>query len=378
MPKKPLIVYVTSIRENAQGQIAQDVIPELLNQLQKLPKDANDLDFLVVSNGGDGTVAWRIVSLIRERVKKFSILIPQGAFSAATLIALGANEIVMHPHGNLGPTDPQITNQKKGIQFGSEDVQAFLRFAKENVGLKDGKNLSSSFLRFCEEVGFVAVGVAARSSQLSVSMGENMLRLHLDEAKGKQSPRAISQALNTQYFHHGYPLNRTEAKTIGLPVAAPVEELENLMWAIWKDIETDLHLREAFVPMELVRADPNCQQLFSPIPQMHIPPGANQMVLQLLAQQFFAQHGNVAVSPTPYEITIALMESPRTASRARVEGKIFAARQFDLEVKINLVPERVGWIDVALPLPAPERVEGEAGPQPGAGPGQIPPPQPGP
>jgi ClpP class serine protease len=43
------------------------------------------------------------MSLLREKVKDVAILIPQAAFSAATLMALGADEIVMHPCGNLGP-----------------------------------------------------------------------------------------------------------------------------------------------------------------------------------------------------------------------------------------------------------------------------------
>jgi hypothetical protein len=46
---KPLIAYVTSTRPQADGLIAQDAIPELQRQLESLPKDANDLDLLVVS-----------------------------------------------------------------------------------------------------------------------------------------------------------------------------------------------------------------------------------------------------------------------------------------------------------------------------------------
>jgi ClpP class serine protease len=96
--KRSLLVYVTSMRRNAEAQIARDVICELLAQLQALPDGTKNLDLLIGSNGGDATVAWRIVSLIRERVETFSVLVPQAAFSAATLIALGADEIVMHPH----------------------------------------------------------------------------------------------------------------------------------------------------------------------------------------------------------------------------------------------------------------------------------------
>jgi ClpP class serine protease len=86
---RPLIVYVTSNRLNAAGLIASDSVPELLSQLEQLPRDVSALDLLIVSDGGDPTVAWRIVSLIRERVKQFCVLVPQAAYSAATLIRSG-------------------------------------------------------------------------------------------------------------------------------------------------------------------------------------------------------------------------------------------------------------------------------------------------
>ena len=53
-------------------------------------------------------VAWRFVNALRERVERFSVLVPQDAFSAATLLALGADEIVMHPYGCLGPVDVTV------------------------------------------------------------------------------------------------------------------------------------------------------------------------------------------------------------------------------------------------------------------------------
>ena len=346
--QKPLVTYVTSTRANASGLIAQDVIPELVNQLHSLPK-CDDIDFLIVSNGGDGTVAWRIVSLIREQVARFSILIPHAAFSAATLIALGANEIVMHPYGNLGPTDPQINNPKKGIQFGAEDVQAFLKFTKDAVGLTDQSPLRDLFLKFCEEVGFSSIGVAARSSQLSLSMGEKMLRHHMKDGKSQTKAKAISESLNSKYFHHGYPLGRAEAKTIGLPIAKSDDGLEALMWSIWKDLESDLRIREAFVPLELVKANAACAGLFSPVQQLQLPVGINPQQLQMLFQMYLAQVLNIAVPPTPFEYTIGLVESVRGASKFNVSGSIFSARQHDMDIKIQVTPEKMGWVDVPIP-----------------------------
>ena len=367
---RPLIVYVTSNRRNANGAIASDSVPELLYQLQRLPATATELDLLIVSDGGDPTVAWRIVSLIRERTKRFSVIVPQAAYSAATLIVLGADEVIMHPHGNLGPTDPQIQTPRKGgkdgtneqIRFGSEDLSAFLRFSRETVGLTDQERLLAVYTRFCDEVGAVAVGVAARSALLSVTMGEKLLQLHMTGDTHKQRARAISEKLTKDYFHHGYPVNRTEAKDIGLKLADRDEELESLMWDVWCDLHDELKLREPYNPVTVLREDPNCQQLFSPFPVINmpsnLPPQFAQQAYQAIAQQIMP----INVPPAHFENIHAVMESSRYASRFVTSGLIFAARLPDQQLRVSTVVERQGWITVLpqqlqafapIPTPAP-------------------------
>ncbi|MGB8352297.1 MAG: hypothetical protein WCD79_00260 [Chthoniobacteraceae bacterium] len=325
----PLIVYVTSMRRNAEAQIARDAISELLSQLELLPAGTKALDFYIGSYGGDGTVAWRIVSLIRERVQKLTVMVPQAAFSAATLLALGADEIIMHPHGNLGPTDPQITNRAKNVQFGSEDLAAFLKFARSEVGLTDQMPLLELFKQFSAEVGFVGIGVAARSAQLTQSMAEKLLRLHMKSESQMQKAKVISDALNTKFFHHGYPVSRSEAKDIGLPIAGSDPELESLMRDVWLDIEKDLKFREPFSPVRVLKEEKLCAGLFAPVV-----PGAPP----------------VATPPAHYVQIGAIMESQRKVTHAIVEGEILAARQPDLNLKISVIPQKEGWVDIALPL----------------------------
>ncbi|MFA4987704.1 MAG: hypothetical protein WC712_14080 [Candidatus Brocadiia bacterium] len=364
--KRPLVCYVTSPRVGAGGQISGDAVPEVLSQLQTLPVDTKTLDLLLVSNGGDVTAAGRIVSLIRERVENFAVLIPQAAFSAATLIALGADEIIMHCNGNLGPTDPQIiTPQKKTadgsqhlqLQFGAEDLAAFLKFAKKDVGLTDQSHLLEVFKAFCQEVGAVPIGVAARSSQLILTMGEKLLELHM---KDKQQAHAISQQLGTSFFHHGYALSRSEARKIGLPVAKSSPPIEELMWSIWLDFEKELDFRDPFNPIHVLKNNPSTAALFGPVQHIQIPAGIPPQLLPQVVAQALAL-STVAVPPVPYKITHALMESTRHASRCISEGNIFGARMPDLQVKINILQDMVKW--VALP------VSGRRGtPTPPAGP----------
>jgi hypothetical protein len=187
-------------------------------------------------------------------------------------------------------------------------------------------------------------------------MAEAMLQLHMkegDQTKSKQNARAIAESLNTKYFHHGYPLNRKEAKEIGLDVDPADETTERLMWRIWQDIEDDLKLREPFLPIALFRADPNCKALFAPVPQLSLPPGAPPPVVQAFVATMAQQLATHVVPPTAFDYTIGIMESDRHASRGRMKGSVFAARQSDLDIKIQIVPESIGWQNVPIPTPGP-------------------------
>jgi hypothetical protein len=349
---QPLIVYVTSNRPNTHAAIARDAVAEILAQLEMLPANTKALDLLVVSDGGDPSVAWRIVSLIRERVSGFGVLVPQAAFSAATLIALGANEIVMHPHGNLGPTDPQISNSKTGVQFGSEDLAAFINFARDEVKLSEQGALCDLFKEFSKEVGFVGIGVAARSAQLTVSMAEKLLQLHMNDEAGRKKAVQIAQALNKKYFHHGYLLSRTEAKEIGLPITESDPKLDIAMWNIWLDLQQEMKIREPFNPIQVLKESPQCSALFSPVSQAIMPAGLLANFYQQWLQGFMQQNAIQQIPPASFDLIHAVIESCRHSSRCITSGELFASRSPELQIRVSTVVHRAGWLDVAIPQQA--------------------------
>ncbi len=107
-----VICYLTSLRPNVPGMITDDAVRVFFDHLALLPaRPVEKLEVFLVSNGGNSTVPWRLVSLLREYGKNFNVLIPYRAYSAATLLALGADEIVMHQFGELGPIDPTVSNE---------------------------------------------------------------------------------------------------------------------------------------------------------------------------------------------------------------------------------------------------------------------------
>ena len=176
-------------------------------------------------------MSWRIISLLREKFKKVSVLIPYTAYSAATLLALGADEIIMHPYGNLGPLDPQlnfldVNGKQRTISY--EDITKYIEFVKD-IGITDQELIQRSFDKLTAEIPPTAIGFAKRSSQLGLTMGQKLLATHMDD---ENKTKVISETLNTKFYHHGYPLARNEAKEIGLPIAKSDKKIEDLLWKI--------------------------------------------------------------------------------------------------------------------------------------------------
>ena len=92
---------------------SQDI--PILGDVLRSIGDVEVLNVILHSPGGDGTVVEKFVALCRAQCKKFRIIIPNEAKSAATLISLGADEVVMCPPSELGPIDAQIEIVANGL-----------------------------------------------------------------------------------------------------------------------------------------------------------------------------------------------------------------------------------------------------------------------
>jgi hypothetical protein len=344
--KRPLIVYVTSKRAGATSLMATDALPSLIEQLDSLPLKTRDLDLMIASLGGDPMVAWRIMSLIRQRALDVSVLIPQSAYSAATLLALGANQIVMHPNGHLGPVDMQITSSGDSGQkrFSTEDISAFLDFVRDNLKITDQEHVRALFEITCKEVGSLGIGFTARSSKLAVDLGERLLAMHMKDDDSGLKLRSIVQNMSRKFQSHAYPVSRTEALELGLPVNKKRdEELEKLMWNAWVNIEADLAENSPFDPvLELVNSAEGAK-LLRQVPQMDLPAPASLTPHYSTSLDDVAKHTTLNIEPVDFQYIGAIVESSRLASAHITRGKILACRMPDLMINWNLVTTSKIW-----------------------------------
>jgi len=102
-----LLLYIANIDHPASALTPDDVVPlgDALSQMGKV----DNLDLMLHTLGGSGDVAEKIVEMCRSHCEgEFRVIVPNMAKSAGTLIALGADRLVMGYCSELGPIDPQI------------------------------------------------------------------------------------------------------------------------------------------------------------------------------------------------------------------------------------------------------------------------------
>ena len=83
---RPIVTYVTSIRPNLSINMSGDSITEIINTINLIPNDIKDIDFMIISNGGDPITSLRIISILRERFEHITVVVPYVAYSAATIL----------------------------------------------------------------------------------------------------------------------------------------------------------------------------------------------------------------------------------------------------------------------------------------------------
>ncbi len=351
----PLLVYATSTRPNVPGQMAGDAVREFIDQIDAVPIEAKKVDILIHSTGGDALTAWKLMSILRERFDRVSVVVPFMAFSAATIFALGADEIVMHPHASLGPIDPQIVIPQPGgnpRHFAYEDVGAFLRFLQTDVRVTEQVHVSPVIEKLFSVVDPVHVGAAKRASELSSSVGERLLLMHMSSSEEKPKARQIAENLNKSFFAHGDAVSRKRARELQLKIAQDDAQLSKLLWAAYLGLEDYMELRKPFHPLQHYLADPNGEAALRPsapvIIPLNTPPQVAQAIWNEVAGQALQNATAQNAVEVEYSLVNAVVESVRFASEYRTNGKLIAFRNMNGEVQLSATDTQSGWKPVVI------------------------------
>ncbi len=257
--KSKLLVYITSDRKGMETQIAPDILSLFTEHLDKIG-DTSKISLLIYTRGGNTLSAWTLVNLIRNFCKDFEVIIPFNCHSAGTLIALGANRIVMTKQATLGPIDPSVNgplnpampgvpNPNARVPVSVEFVDAYLQMAKKELGIKDQPSLSNILTDLTKHIHPLTLGQVYKSKSQIQMLAEKLLEHQKIDKDNKQK---IIKFLCSESGSHDYTIHRTEAMSIGLEIEKPNMDLYKTIKEIYDSIEAELELRTPFDPIVML------------------------------------------------------------------------------------------------------------------------------
>jgi len=258
--KSKVITYFITTRPFLNTAMDTRDLREFYNQLEQFKNaKAEKIDLIIYSPGGDTVVGWALVNLIREFSNKFEVIIPYYAFSCATTVAIGSDEIIMGRMASLGPIDPQVINpfnpenkQNQFIPISVEDIGGFISLLRDKFEMRDEELLAKLAERLATDIRPLALGNAYRLYIKAREDARKLLELHMDAIHDKPKIDKIVETLVEKLYYHMHHINRKEAKDIGLKIhyaeefTENSENLEDLIWELYLDYEKELKIFEPY------------------------------------------------------------------------------------------------------------------------------------
>jgi hypothetical protein len=205
------------------------------------PKQEPDqtINVILDSVGGALDSAFRTILFLSRYAKQLNVFVPRKAKSASTLIAVGANTILMSPFGELGPLDTQIRDPRNPTDYISaldcyQSVDYVREFGfstlsqalKQLAAVTQGKLLLTDSLNAAAQFAIGSITpMLSQTKSLdfgawgrSLKMGERYAQILITRAAQMEQGQAerIASRLVYGYTHHLFPIDITEARAMGL------------------------------------------------------------------------------------------------------------------------------------------------------------------
>lgn len=247
LTKRNFISY-SSFFQHPAGIIDDDdsrLIETLLQSID-LFKYAGTLDLMINSPGGSPTAAEKVVLTCRSYAEDFRVIVPQSAMSAATMVAMGADSILMMPTAELGPIDPQMVLRLPDGQAIVRPAKAFIDAYLDLVNkiqLAIANNQPPHpFIELLRKVDPPWVQVCLKARELAKQIAGEFLSKWMLNGKPPGEVEAVVTKFLTEGEEgsHGRAIRHDKAKEFGLEKVEATESDSDLWRAIWELQERSL------------------------------------------------------------------------------------------------------------------------------------------
>lgn len=264
---RPLMTLVSCPDVTMRGDIIEQVYTQL-RDMGRVPR----LDLFLHSAGGQTEIPWRLITLIRDFCDHFAVLIPGIAHSAATHLAMGADEIVMGPLSELSPVDPArahplLPSKQDGedpLTVSVQDLRHCMEFIKSEINAPTPEAMATVFSSLFNEIHPLAIGAIQQSYALARLVSEKALSTHMDTEKEADKIQRIVDAFSDEFYSHGYRIAWREAQDLGLKVTYAKPDLWDAMEALYQNYRAFFRwareLEGDLVGRPLVWIDTACQR----------------------------------------------------------------------------------------------------------------------
>jgi hypothetical protein len=190
------------------------------------------LHVLLASPGGDGETAIRMVRSMQARCSELTVLVPDMAKSAATLLCLGADRIMMGPAGDLGPVDPQFS---LGDLVSAKAIVAAVDEAERRV--KESPETYTLFSGLLSDVNMLMVEQARNALDRTEALVREALGCckTRSDADVKALTKALKAPLIDEPTSHTAVIAAQDARKFGLPAESfdPASPEWRRVWHLW-------------------------------------------------------------------------------------------------------------------------------------------------
>jgi hypothetical protein len=176
------------------------------------------LTLILHTPGGSANAAESIIGYLRNKVSELEVIVPTIAASAGTMMALGADRIVMGKQSQLGPIDPQFTNPMRSMS--AQSVVDQFEMAKAEIAANP--ILAHAWAPILSSIGPALI----QEAQNALTYGQRMVSNWLTQYMFRGDPNAAAKAaavakhFNDSNLHrsHGRRIDRDEAIKQGLTI----------------------------------------------------------------------------------------------------------------------------------------------------------------
>lgn len=210
-------------------------VPRIYSELLDIGV-VDNLDIFLSSPGGDPDAAYKIVKMCRLHCrKKLSVIVPFMAKSAATLLAIGTDEILMGEPSELGPIDPQIYDKATQQWGATQSLRDCIDFLEERFDTsKDPKKTAFVLMPILDKMNPFMIGKYERAVKMSKQYAELLLKKGMLLSKSSPEIDVVVRKLSESYYSHGYAIDSKEAiDELHLNVVGCSSELWANIWVLF-------------------------------------------------------------------------------------------------------------------------------------------------